>query len=362
LKVCVPPRLVELFTLDHVQKVSQAQLEIIQLTLDTLPDLVTIQDADSTIRMINRAFSDKTGLAYEKILGKKSEEFFISKANNASVNSASQDSMLPHFTQQEEILVNSSGEICLFDSLKMPLLDSQNVFRGTFSMSRDITRQKRREDEREALVRRLQETVEVLQKQSKLLKNMNLQLQDLATTDELTNVNNRRFFDHHYEIEWSRCCREKSPLALMICDIDHFKRYNDHYGHTTGDDCLAAVAQALRKHTCRRPGDVFARFGGEEFVGLLPNTSQGLASLAKRCVDAVSKLGILHAKTPLKGGVVTVSIGAVVGYPHLLDEPSDLLDLADQQLYLAKQKGRNTYEFLQPETIQVPCETEDRES
>jgi diguanylate cyclase (GGDEF)-like protein/PAS domain S-box-containing protein len=351
LKKSVSSRLADLFTSDDgVGQGGSArpQLELVQLIFDAVPDLVCIQDQNSVIRLANLALSEHTGLQNNQIVGRKCSELFISNHSKAPDSVAELSSVVDAFEQAEEVMVNKAGEMCLFDSLKFPLFDSQNCFRGILSFSRNMTAQKHREEERELLINRLKDTIAILEKQSKLLKKMNTQLENLATTDDLTKVSNRRFFDYHFGREWRRCCRERAPLALMIFDIDFFKRYNDYYGHIKGDMCLAAVAKALNEHTCRRPGDVFARFGGEEFVGLLPNTIDGLETLAERCVKAVFDLGIAHVQSSIEGHVVTVSIGAVVGFPHLLDNSLDLLDLADQQLYLAKKSGRNTFEYFKP--------------
>lgn len=348
MKLSVSPKLVDVLPLEHPIS-SNHELDLIQFTLDTFPDLICIEDADEIIRMANAAFCERTGLDYQRIIGKEFKQFIISRMSHSAQPNNAQQPEISKVIREEKTLVDASGEICQLDTLKIPLIDSANHFQGTFSISRDISLQKRHEEDRESLINKLRDTVSVLEKQSEVLKRLNSQLQDLATTDDLTKVNNRRFFDHHFNIEWRRSCRDRTPLALMMFDIDHFKRYNDYYGHTRGDLCLATVAQALKKQTCRRPGDVFARFGGEEFVSLLPNTSEGLASLAERCVKAVYDLDIPHLKSSVEGHVVTVSIGAVVSYPHLLESSHDLLDLADQQLYLAKQSGRNAYEYMQPD-------------
>ena len=350
MSLSVSSRLVDLFVAEKASEcpeLKSPQLEIIQLTLDTIPYLICVQDTRSAIRLVNGAFCEKLGLPTERIVGKEGNEFFI--PNNSKTDFTVRRRIASkEATQEEDVMIDKAGRIRLLETLKVPLFDSRNSFQGTFSISRDITDQKRTSDDRELLISRLKDTVAVLEKQSKLLKKMNAQLKELAVTDDLTQVSNRRYFDHHFAIEWRRCCREQVPLALMIFDIDHFKRYNDFYGHTKGDLCLKAVAQTLNDHTCRRPGDIFARFGGEEFVGLLPNTIDGLESLAASCVQAIFELGIPHVKSSVEGQVVSVSIGAVVGFPHLLDNSLDLLDLADQQLYLAKQGGRNAYEYFRP--------------
>lgn len=165
-------------------------------------------------------------------------------------------------------------------------------------------------------------------------------LRELAFRDGLTSVANRRYFDERYETELRRAKRGATPLSLVMIDVDNFKRYNDHYGHQSGDDCLRAVALALKKQL-NRPADLLARYGGEEFVCILPETDIGGASqTAERLRLAVEQLAIPHAASN-SGNVVTVSIGVASITAVADDAALSLLTLADQQLYLSKHGGRN---------------------
>ena len=156
-------------------------------------------------------------------------------------------------------------------------------------------------------------------------------------------------FDDMLAQEWLRARRRSAPLALLLADIDHFKLYNDHYGHTSGDVALREVAQALDK-AIRRPGDLAARYGGEEFACILPDTdSVGAAQLAERLCQAVCDLGIVHAHSSA-AQCVTLSIGGVSLVPSVEDEPRILVDLADVQLYEAKRAGRNRASIRQDGT------------
>lgn len=165
-------------------------------------------------------------------------------------------------------------------------------------------------------------------------------LAQLACLDGLTGVSNRRVFDEHLEVEWRRAQRSGLPLALLMIDVDHFKAYNDLYGHGKGDDCLRAVANSLSAQL-RRPADLFARYGGEEFVALLPETDDRQARLlaAQFCAD-VAALGIRHEGSSAADHV-TVSIGCASLAPQRDSPPQALLKAADDQLYVAKREGRN---------------------
>lgn len=168
-------------------------------------------------------------------------------------------------------------------------------------------------------------------------------LEAMVSLDGLTEIPNRRSFDELLQMEWKRNMRGSKPLTLFMMDIDFFKQYNDHYGHTAGDDCLKLVAQALNG-TLQRAGDLVARYGGEEFAALLPETDAISArALAERMRESVEALGIPHS-TSLVADHVTISLGVVSMIPTSSTSPVTLIDAADAMLYKAKRSGRNRVE------------------
>ena len=183
----------------------------------------------------------------------------------------------------------------------------------------------------------------------------------LAGTDGLTGLPNRRMFAEAYDREWRRAARDGIPLSLLLLDVDHFKLFNDSYGHLAGDDCLRAIADAVTGVACR-PGDLAARFGGEEFVVLLPGADlAGAAEVAERMRQAVAALGLEHAGNPACGGMVTVSVGMATTRPVLdadaaAESPpgeatgakAELLVESDTALYVAKAAGRNQVGTIAP--------------
>jgi diguanylate cyclase (GGDEF)-like protein len=176
------------------------------------------------------------------------------------------------------------------------------------------------------------------------LEEKNDQLSVLACLDGLTSISNRRTFDERFSEEWSRAIRAQTPVALAIIDLDNFKQFNDIYGHPAGDECLRAVADALREEM-QRPADLAARFGGEEFAALLPDTtSQGAARIAERIRAAVLNLNITHLGNPWNQ--VSVSIGYASAVPRETDTQLGLIQLADAALYRAKREGRNCVETI----------------
>ena len=176
------------------------------------------------------------------------------------------------------------------------------------------------------------------------LQEANKKLQQLAATDGLTQVANRRYFDETLHDEWQRLTREKLPLALILIDIDWFKPYNDHYGHQAGDDCLRQVARAIAQ-VLKRPADLLARYGGEEFVILLPNTdTSGAVEVAERIQQTISNLAILHPLSTISP-YVTTSLGITSMIPTADISPESLISQADQALYLAKNQGRDRFQI-----------------
>ncbi len=172
------------------------------------------------------------------------------------------------------------------------------------------------------------------------LRHANEVLRRVSARDGLTGLANRRAFDEFLDKEWRRAVREKRPISVIMLDIDHFKPYNDHYGHQAGDHCLRKVAAVIQA-SLKRPSDFAARYGGEEFVVVLPDTgaqgSNEVAEIMRREVEAMS---VLHAHSAVSG-VITISAGTASLVPQDGMTSSGLIRLVDKALYAAKQGGRN---------------------
>jgi len=167
-------------------------------------------------------------------------------------------------------------------------------------------------------------------------------LRALILLDPLTGVANRRAFDERLGMEWRRCGRAQLPVSLLMVDIDHFKLYNDHYGHPAGDATLVQVARAMRR-AAGRSQDLVARYGGEEFAILLPQLDdQGATGVARRLMHELEMIDVPHAASPTSQRL-TVSIGIAAMVPGEHSQAGDLVQVADALLYQAKAGGRNRY-------------------
>ena len=170
----------------------------------------------------------------------------------------------------------------------------------------------------------------------------NAQLEKRSNTDGLTGLANRRYFDEILAHEVARARRLKEPLTLIMLDVDHFKEYNDHYGHVAGDHCLIQVANLLKENT-RRPGDLAARYGGEEFAIIAAHcTIEDASALAEILRQKIEEMGIGHAASP--AGKLTASFGIAAFTPDANHGSAQLIEMADKALYRAKERGKNCIE------------------
>jgi diguanylate cyclase (GGDEF)-like protein/PAS domain S-box-containing protein len=240
-----------------------------------------------------------------------------------------------HFSDSEPTVVNACS------TLLIPIICETKLWGliciENYSIAREWT------SEETNLLERVAMELSVAIKQAKLyqqLEQANQELEQLSVIDGLTKIANRRKFDQHLKAEWSRLAREQSPLSLILCDIDHFKLYNDTYGHQAGDRCLRKVAQAISK-VVKRPADLVARYGGEEFVLVLPGTPvKGALYLAQQIRWQIKALKIPHLNSPLDL-YLTLSLGVSCCIPRANLDFSVLVEAADRGLYQAKAAGRD---------------------
>lgn len=183
-----------------------------------------------------------------------------------------------------------------------------------------------------------------LYKAQKELQRVNKELEVLSFFDQLTGLANRRNFDQTMEKQFALARRNRTPLSLIMCDVDHFKLYNDAYGHPQGDQCLTSVGAQIARQV-RRPTDLACRYGGEEFSVILPDTTaDGALMLAEKIRTSIFAMGLPHEASKV-ASVVSLSLG-VATHNGQLQSPAELIKAADAMLYRAKEHGRNRCELL----------------
>ena len=195
--------------------------------------------------------------------------------------------------------------------------------------------------------------IDIRQHAEQELRRANIELRRMETTDGLTRVANRRAFERYFAECWREHVEECAPLTVLMIDIDHFKAYNDHYGHLLGDETLRTVASWLSR-SARYPNDLACRFGGEEFTVVLPYSGQRQGmTVARRFQQALAEAAVPHDASPVAPNV-TVSIGLASFVPTTRDMPAHLVALADEALYRAKSEGRNRIATMARSTSSVP--------
>lgn len=211
---------------------------------------------------------------------------------------------------------------------------------GRYIWIRDVVHVVRRGNgEPEALIGFMFDISERKKAEQELVR-LKQELEELSLMDALTGVPNRRYFDTVLEREWARALHDRQPLSLILLDIDYFKDYNDHYGHIQGDECLKVVAATLAR-AGHRSRDFFARFGGEEFVLILPETDETAAlTVAERCRSLLFRQQISHEASK-NSQILTVSMGVGTIIPDREVQPLAFVESVDRLLYRAKQQGRN---------------------
>ena len=306
--------------------------------LDTLPDYIFIKDTNGVYIACNKACEAYFGYPEREIVGKTDFDLVNQSTAESFIAKDLQAIELGRSISSEEWLtLKSNGNTILSETIKTPMYDEDGELLGIVGVARDIT-------DRRKLEEKLIET--------------NDHLSTLVSTDTLTGIGNRRAYDTRLQQEWQRCARDKTPLCLIIFDVDYFKQYNDTYGHKAGDNCLVALAQFLQSEDfVRRPSDFLARYGGEEFAIILGNCSAEHAhDLAKDIINRVrEELAIPHSlsQLALSPKVLTISAGVGCIVPSHDLSPTLLFTNADKALYEAKKSGRNRTSLAVHETALV---------
>jgi len=304
-----------------------ARIEFDQI-FDAVGDPTWVLNKRYEIVRINRALLDLVGIKErETALSEKCYELLPSPLCHSDQCPLRRIQKTKGRVEVEEEREIVTGRKVPFLTTTMPLFGIASDLVGIVQQFKDITERKHYED---------------------ALREANRELEQLATADGLTGLANRRIFDEKLHSEWARMARENQPFSVVICDIDFFKKYNDYYGHQSGDACLKAVAKCIQ-NAVRRPGDLAARYGGEEFGLLLPNThSEGAFQLAEKIRTAICDMKLAHARSPVSDSV-TICLGVATMVPSKeSDGPEKLLKAADEALYTSKRNGRNRATMAPP--------------
>jgi two-component system chemotaxis family response regulator WspR len=244
-------------------------------------------------------------------------------------NPVTRDVPIIVLSSKEEAAIKSDAFAAGANDYLVKLPDKVELVARVRYHSRAYTVRRQRDDAYAALRQSQQKLVEV-----------NLELQRLNRVDGLTGLSNRSYLDEVLATEWARAAREHSPVSILMIDIDDFKKYNDTYGHVAGDEALKQVAAALRRQ-CKRPADLAARFGGEEFTAVLPATThEGAHSVAESIRTSVESLAIVHSKSTVAPHL-TLSLGGATTIPSPGTSYDPLIEAADRALYEAKRTGKN---------------------
>ena len=332
---------------DLENKSTSTEQSLLNAFLDTVVDGIVCIDSDGLLKMFNRSAEEIFGYSAEEVVGK-----------NVSMLMPERFAATHHmFIRDYEIkggsnVIGRDREIKgrRKDGTEFPIeiaigeavIDNQRVYTGII---RDITERKKAEAEIEQYREHLEDLVH---KRTQQIEEANFKLRELASKDSLTQLFNRRYFTEIFHREIGHAKRHGKKLSFLMCDIDFFKAYNDHYGHLAGDKCLKKVAECIAM-TFRRATDVCVRYGGEEFVVILPDTDKKKAQeLAENLRQAIMALKIPHEYSGVSD-VVTLSIGCICIDSDMLQSKNDkdFIQFADEALYRAKNNGRNRVEMVE---------------
>ena len=296
--------------------------------IDNMHDGVITIDHAGVITTVNPAAASILELKEEQIADKKLSDVFFDYPENDDFIQIILDAVYDASMSHHKICSYYTGKHhkSLFMTTSFLKVQTENEIQsiGVTVLFSDVTE-----------FQELRNAADALEK----IKELNQKLKRLSYLDELTGLPNRRFFNDVCSREWRRAIREQKQLAFIMIDADYFKEINDTLGHRVGDDCLNAVAKTLNE-MCRRPDDLVARYGGDEFIAVISGADiQTVHAIADKMLKGIFSLNIENTRSPF--GKLTVSIGIAVMKPDRESDWKDLMRTADEALYRAKQNGRN---------------------
>lgn len=332
------------FPIESRSEVNNEQ-SLLNAFLDTVTDGIVCIDNRGNLKLFNRSAERIFGYSAKEVIGKNvailmPENF--AATHHLFIEQYEKIADYDVIGRDREIRgMHKNGlEFPIEISIGEALIDGERVYTGII---RDITLRKQAEQE----INTYRDHLEALvHERTRQLEQANSKLQELASLDSLTQLFNRRYFNETFRREMGRVKRLGEDMSFLMCDIDFFKAYNDHYGHLAGDQCLIKVANCIAG-VFRRATDVCVRYGGEEFAVILPDTNQQkMLELAENLRQEIIKLAIPHVDSQA-GQVLTLSIGCTTIKAQMLDSYKEdvFIQRADEALYKAKNKGRNRVMF-----------------
>ena len=298
-------------TNEQLLKSEMSDMELEQIFSACADPMIVIRD-DGIIVRANKKMLEHLDCCCENVIGHPCSEL-LSKEECQLVTSRKKSS------QTDIEIVDDNGNVTNYIMTTTPLITLDGT-PGTLAQYKDITDRKQAE---------------------KALEKAHAAMERIARIDGLTQIPNRRTFDESFLTQWQTCIEQNTPLSIILCDIDFFKRYNDTYGHQQGDYCLTRVAQALATSLPGNSNGLVARYGGEEFIFLLPHLSaEEVSHYAERARSHVEQLALEHKGSEVAANV-TLSLGAATTVPHSDMQAQHLIRAADDALYQSKKTGRN---------------------
>lgn len=343
LKIVFAVSLVICPDLDFLSDMSTSAIPFVHLyerVFNAASNGLVVLDANERIVLWNNWMSRHSGIAEAEAAGKSLVELFPEMINGRLVTSVHN-------------AIRNGGPALLSQSLNKSPFPLFSPASGRTQLQRiqqaiQVTPLILPDVPRHCLVQVTDVTLSVARE--RMLRDQAIELRAYSNIDSLTNIANRRRLDEYLGNELRRSMRQGSSLAVIMLDIDYFKRYNDTYGHQMGDQCLMRVAAALAS-TVNRPGDLVARFGGEEFVAILTDANkEGGAIIAERMRAKIESLAIEHCQSGVASHI-TISLGVASDVPGRSCDPGLYIKAADQALYQSKQDGRNCVRVYNPELL-----------
>lgn len=303
-------------------------------------------EVDGRIADANPVAGELLGYDRQRLIGASAQRFLRTEAKALSFVEIYQRLRGGGHLVREEIYVRADGSTLPVESV-YSLVEHEDR-RQFLVAARDMTERRRAEEQLTTAMRELQRARQEAEHANEQLARSNLELLRLAQIDGLTGIANRRYLDDYLANEWRRATRTGHSIALILGDIDHFKAFNDHYGHQEGDECLRRVANTLAAQLSRA-GDLLARYGGEEFAVILPETPlEGARQIALSLHEAVGALRIPHLGSPTADHLsLSLGVAALTVHPGM--DAAALIEQADRALYRAKSAGRNRVEVYTPD-------------